>query len=302
MGVDYKDDYLIFEKFGTIIALLQFMKKSGIYQIRNTLNNKVYIGGTLDLVERKGQHFRQLKENRHHSISLQNAYNKYGREAFVFEIIEKCYGDWKIIQERENYYLNKLGEAVNYINGVSKNFIKLTYNIKPFAQKGFFGKHSRETILKMRMNHPFRKEDILVYNLDGICIDEGLSIGEISLKYDINKSSISDCLKSKRYILKQRLIVGFKDDLDFQIWIFSQKFPIIDPKKRTTPYSWLQKINRGRKVIITNVETDEKYYLFTLQEAARMFDIDVSSVHRLLKSGKPYKGILKFEYYREDIV
>ena len=59
---------------------------SGVYQIRNTVNGKVYIGSAKHFNKRKSQHFHYLKTNKHHSQKLQRSYNKYGIQNFVFEI------------------------------------------------------------------------------------------------------------------------------------------------------------------------------------------------------------------------
>ncbi len=61
---------------------------SGIYEIVNTVNNKKYYGSTCDFKERKKDHFKTLKSNTHRNPHLQNAYNKYGKENFQFNIIE----------------------------------------------------------------------------------------------------------------------------------------------------------------------------------------------------------------------
>lgn len=64
--------------------------KSGIYQIRNINNNKLYIGSAVNLIKRKNGHFSALFKNKHENNKLQNAYNKYGKETFIFEILEYC--------------------------------------------------------------------------------------------------------------------------------------------------------------------------------------------------------------------
>lgn len=61
----------------------------GVYVIRCNPTNKVYVGSaTRTFAHRWRLHRMMLSENRHHSITLQRAWNKYGAEAFSFEISE----------------------------------------------------------------------------------------------------------------------------------------------------------------------------------------------------------------------
>lgn len=59
----------------------------GIYKITNIINNKSYIGQSIDLNRRLKEHKRELNKNNHKNVHLQNAYNKYGKENFKFEIL-----------------------------------------------------------------------------------------------------------------------------------------------------------------------------------------------------------------------
>lgn len=61
-----------------------------IYRISNTINSKNYIGVSIDYVQRWKQHIRALNKNRHCNHKLQIDWNKYGIDAFKFEIIEEC--------------------------------------------------------------------------------------------------------------------------------------------------------------------------------------------------------------------
>lgn len=65
-------------------------KISGIYAIVNTLNNHKYIGSSKHIRDRIYQHRANLRSNRHHSVYLQNAYNKYGEDKFIWIILETC--------------------------------------------------------------------------------------------------------------------------------------------------------------------------------------------------------------------
>jgi group I intron endonuclease len=65
-------------------------EKSGIYRISNSVNNKQYIGSSLDIEDRFKRHKRLLKNGIHFNRHLQYAYNKYGEEVFKFEVILYC--------------------------------------------------------------------------------------------------------------------------------------------------------------------------------------------------------------------
>jgi len=77
-------------------------ENSGIYKITNIVNNKVYIGSSSRLHQRFIKHKNDLDGGRHTNKHLQSSYDKYGRDSFVFEIIEICNKD--IFLEREQFY------------------------------------------------------------------------------------------------------------------------------------------------------------------------------------------------------
>ena len=58
-----------------------------IYFIVNTINNKKYVGKTVNITQRKHRHFNSLKNGDHHSLKLQRSYNKYGIDCFEFIVI-----------------------------------------------------------------------------------------------------------------------------------------------------------------------------------------------------------------------
>lgn len=83
---------------------------SVIYQIKNTINNKSYIGSTSDFDARKLRHVSTLKNNNHHNIYLQRAYNKYGN-VFIFEILENCSKEEQF--NRELHWINLIKPEYN---------------------------------------------------------------------------------------------------------------------------------------------------------------------------------------------
>lgn len=59
-------------------------KKPGIYCIENTINKKCYIGSSLNVSQRLYDHRKTLRKNIHYNGRLQNAWNKYGEDNFIF--------------------------------------------------------------------------------------------------------------------------------------------------------------------------------------------------------------------------
>ena len=86
-------------------------KVSGIYEIRNTINGHCYIGSSVNIQKRWNEHIRDLSANKHHSIYLQRAWNKYGLDCFEFNVIEQCFFFALIL--REQYYINSCSPEYN---------------------------------------------------------------------------------------------------------------------------------------------------------------------------------------------
>lgn len=89
------------------------MIKSGIYKISSKLKpERFYIGSAVNLSRRKKGHFSLLQRNKHHSIILQNHYNKYRKEDLFFETVELVEDTTKLL-EREQFYLDSLNPYFN---------------------------------------------------------------------------------------------------------------------------------------------------------------------------------------------
>ena len=117
-----------------------------IYQITNMVNGKYYIGSAESFARREWQHKYDLKRGAHKNPHLQSAWNKYGADAFVFEVIETVDPD-RTAFDVENTYLMKC---------VGRNDC---YNINSDAHKPRLGKtHSELTKAKIRANRvaPYR--------------------------------------------------------------------------------------------------------------------------------------------------
>lgn len=80
---------------------------SSVYVITNSLNNKKYVGQSVNVEKRWYTHKNNSKKSELSNIYLYNSMNKYGIENFKFEVIEK---DILIsdVNEREMYWIKEL--------------------------------------------------------------------------------------------------------------------------------------------------------------------------------------------------
>lgn len=80
--------------------------KSGIYQIRNILNDKVYVGRSSCMYTRSIQHKQNMINYNTSEVNnhLLNSVKKYGIQNFKFEVLEFC--ENSEIKERESYWIN----------------------------------------------------------------------------------------------------------------------------------------------------------------------------------------------------
>lgn len=79
-------------------------RTSGIYKITCLPTGKFYIGSSANMGERCAEHRRLLRLGKHQNRYLQNAWNKYGQSAFIFEVVELCASN--ILLEREQHWID----------------------------------------------------------------------------------------------------------------------------------------------------------------------------------------------------
>lgn len=90
---------------------------SYIYKITNIVNNKIYIGQTVNKIEyRLQEHFHAAETYKDKSI-LHSAIRKYGKDAFIIEVIEECKN--KELSDKEKYW-------IKFYNATDRN---IGYNI-----------------------------------------------------------------------------------------------------------------------------------------------------------------------------
>jgi group I intron endonuclease len=84
---------------------LMLRGSGGVYQIRNLVTGRIYIGSSTNVATRWYQHRRGMKDGVPPCRSMSDDLRRHGMESFVFEILEKC--DRKVTRVCEQKWLNK---------------------------------------------------------------------------------------------------------------------------------------------------------------------------------------------------
>lgn len=75
----------------------------GVYCIRCKVNNKAYIGSSVDIKSRWSSHKALLKAGKHYNKQLQEDYDKYGADSFLYTILTNCKS--QMLLKYENMYI-----------------------------------------------------------------------------------------------------------------------------------------------------------------------------------------------------
>lgn len=154
------------------------LKSTGIYKIQNITNFKCYMGSAqISFTNRFGRHRHDLRKGIHHCKYLQNAWNKYGEESFIFVPLlekppEECI-DW------EQHFFD---------------FYQPEYNIlKTAKHPGARGKH-RDLESRNKNARTF-----LLISPKGQIV-EGLNLREFCRNNDLFPAGVRDLLKGEKKV------------------------------------------------------------------------------------------------------
>ncbi len=131
-------------------------RKSGVYKILNIVTNKFYIGSTFDLHGRFLVHKSGLNRGGHPNPHLQSSFQKYGKDAFHFIVVELCDIDDLLL--REQFYLDTTRCFDSAIG----------YNIRSQAESNFGIKLNEERKLSIQKHQiTIRGRDFHVISPEG---------------------------------------------------------------------------------------------------------------------------------------
>ncbi len=159
----------------------------GVYKIENLIDGKVYIGKSKNIGVRWAEHKSELKNGTHINSHLQNAWNKYGKDCFRFEIIYEAKDEIDALN-MEEYFINKF-ESDKRETG---------YNLTKGGQSGYL---SEESIIKVSNSRIGKYNDLSVEDIKRIkilayCL---MDLKEISDIYNVSLKTIRNIVYGTTY-------------------------------------------------------------------------------------------------------
>lgn len=156
--------------------------KKDIYIIKNKINNKCYIGQSVDAAQRFKSHCKPSSTKNNISL-IEYAIQKYGKENFYYEILEHNIENYN---EMECYWIEKLNTRVPFGYNIARGGENPPINRDIDSINTKF--HSEQDVLNI-------KKDLA---------NTTMSLNEIAKKYGI----------SKRCVLRINQGVTYKSELD----------------------------------------------------------------------------------------
>lgn len=96
--------------------------ESGVYQIRNTRDGKLFVDSTRNLKTLNGQRF-MLEMGSHRNKALQQDWSQLGADAFVFEVLE-------VLKKPEEGYFDE-------VDALKKLKAKWMQQLQPYGERGY---------------------------------------------------------------------------------------------------------------------------------------------------------------------
>lgn len=164
------------------------METSGVYLIENKINQKIYIGSTINFKERWYKH-QNGKGNKH----LYNSIMKYGIENFEFKILETVdiLSDRKLLYEKEQKWMNFFD--IKNQKTYNKRFIAIP-NMTEKRNESF-----KEKMREIRLKLSIGSKPVLQYSLDGFFIKKWTSSSEVERVLNLRARNILGACKGEQH-------------------------------------------------------------------------------------------------------
>ena len=233
-----------------------------IYKVTNKINNKVYIGQTIQtLSQRRNKHYYKANNEANINTHFINALRKYPKESFSWEIIDQA-NSQEELENKDKYW-------IQYYNSINDG-----YNTKDGGETIIV----TDKFLESCGSHPF-----YAFDLKGNKLGEFLNQREFARDHKMSKGDIYKMLKNQLYYSNGVICID-KDSFTQQ----RLKDCIKVAKGKTTPF------------IARKIETGEIFGPFINKtECKKFLNLKSNHIREVLdKKRKSQEGYI-FQYCNE---
>ena len=236
---------------------------SGIYAIKNILNNKMYIGSTSSFKRRWRRHRQALRGNYHHSPHLQRSYNKLGESKFVFIVLEECENIRDTLILLEQKYMDELHPE---------------YNVRKTAQFHYDGCTEKQKTSAVET----KGKPIDEFDLNGKYIRTWNCMSDAAKYYNTDTTNISYACKSKQHQASGHIFF-YKDEVTEE---YVKDFCNKKLYKKRKKYPKSHTIKQQRAVNQYDMDGNFIKRWDSIKEAAKSLGIKAKSNISMCCSGK----------------
>ena len=170
-----------------------------IYKITNKINEKIYIGKTLQpIYMRFKEHCKDAFRDRNEKRPLYAAMRKYGTESFEIELIEEISIDR--LSEREMYWIEKYDSYHNGYNATRGGDGKQLYDYQAIIQGFLSGKLIKELAVEFECCEDTISQALKLANID-TKQNSVKSTYKKLIAYDLNDNVIQEFESRKAAVL-----------------------------------------------------------------------------------------------------
>lgn len=259
------------------------MAKNYIYCSTNLINNKKYIGSTINEPKRRfNQHIYNAthKNNPKYNYPLYSAIRKYGINNFKFEILEEKECSEQEIREIEQRYIIKM-------NSLSPNGYNQTINTEHPI-------NDANTYQKIRETKRNKAKCVAEIDKNFNIINIYRSIVDCAEQTGCDERKIAACCRGDQKTTSNRYFCWLNDNNELAIPNYTGYQYKGD--KNTTQIQ-----SKSKKVVKIDPNTNEIIDIYdTAALASRMNNCDSSAIIKVCKGRRNFCGGFKWRYFEEE--
>lgn len=260
--------------------------KCGIYLIKNTINNKCYVGQSKHIFRRWCQH---RYDSKNENFPLYNAFKKYGIENFDFSIITECPPE-KLTQ-LEEFYIDQYNSYVPYGYNIKAPLTHYTTQTIPLQYQEIMQMIQNTTATFVEIGRKFNlsSETISRINQGSAWYLEGQKY-PLRISYNNYDSTRIVPLLKEGYTIKNIAFILGTTEAAIQGFLQSNNLHTSDFRKRLTSNKTTYQYDSQFHLICQFNSIKEAAECLAQTETSIQFNSVLCGIKRVLNKNKMYKS------------